>query len=73
MASNITNVISGNNEIPTFQSKHLSKNNYELSDDLISLYSKGLSFILTANIFDWRQLQIDFDKIKNALREILFF
>ena len=73
MASNITNVISGNNEIPNFQSKNLSKNDCELSDDLISLCSKDLSFILTANIFDWRQLQIDFDKIKNALREILFF
>ena len=73
MVSNITNVISGNNEIPNFQSKNLSKNNCELSDDLISLCFEGLSFILTPNIFDWRQLQIDFDKIKNALREILFF
>ena len=73
MVSNITNVISGNNEIPNFQSKNLSKSNCELSDHLISLCSKGLPFILTPNIFDWRQLQIDFDKIKNALREILFF
>ena len=38
------------------------KINCELSDSLISLCSKGPSFIPTQNTFDWRQLQIDFDK-----------
>ena len=73
MVSNITNVISENIELPNFESHNLSKNNCELSSGLISLCSKGLLLIPTPNIFDLRQLQIDFDKIKNALREFSFF
>ena len=73
MVSNITNVISENIELPNFESNNLSKNNCELSGGLISLCSKGLLLIPTPNIFDLRQLQIDFDKIKNALREFSFF
>ena len=49
------------------------KSNWELSDSLISLCSKGPSFIPTLNTFDWRRLQIDFHKFQNTLRKISFF
>ena len=73
MVSNINNLIAGNFEIPNYELINLAKSNCELSDGLISLCSKGPSFIPIPNTFDWRQLQIDFDKFKNKLRNTHFF
>ena len=73
MVSNSNKVIAEGIEMPNYEPINLTKNNCELSDGLIPLCSKGPSFIPTPNTFDWRQLQIDFDKFKNALRKISFF
>ena len=73
MVSNNNNVIAENIEIPNYNFINLTKNNYELPGGLISLCSKGLSFIPTPNTFGWRQLEIDFDKFKNTIRKISFF
>ena len=73
MVSNINNVIAENIEIPNYEPINLTKRNCELSGGLISLCSKGPSFIPTLNTFDWRQLQINFGKFKNTLRKISFF
>ena len=72
MVSNMNNVTAGNIEIPNYEPINLTKSNCELSEGLISLCSKGPSFVPTPNTFDWRQLQIDFDKFKNTLRKISF-
>ena len=73
MVSNSNKVIAEGIEMPNYEPINLTKNNCELSDGLISLCSKGPSFITTPNTFDWRRLQIDFDKFKNTLRKISFF
>ena len=73
MVSNSNKVIAEGIEMPNYEPINLTKNNCELSDVLISLCCKGLSFIPTPNTFDWRQLQIDFDKFKNTLTKISFF
>ena len=73
VVSNSNKVIAEGIEMPNYEPINLTKSNCELSDGLISLCSKGPSFIPTPNIFDWRQLQIDFDKFKNTLRKISFF
>ena len=73
MVSNINNVLVKNIEIPNYEPITHTKSNCESSDGLISLCSRGPSFILTPNTFDWRQLQIDFHKFKNTLRNISFF
>ena len=73
MVSNSNNVIAEAIEMPNYEPKYLTKSNSELSDRLISLCSKGPSFIPILNTFDWRQLQIDFDKFKTTLRKISFF
>ena len=70
---NINNIIAKSIEIPDYEPINRTKNNCKLSDSLISLCSKGPSFIPIPNIFDWRQLQIDFEKFKNTLRKISFF
>ena len=73
VVSNSNKVIAEGIEMPNYEPINLTKSNCELSDGLISLCSKGPSFIPTPNTFDWRQLQIDFDKFKNTLRKISFF
>ena len=60
-------------EVPNYEPVNLTKSNWELSDGLISLCSKGPSFIPTPNTFDWRQPQIDFDKFENTLKKSSFF
>ena len=62
--------MSENIEIPNYEPSNLTKNKCELLDGSIYLCSKGPSFISTPNTFDWRQLQTDFDKFKNALRKV---
>ena len=52
VVSNINNGIAENIEIPNYESINFTKNNGELSDGLISLCSKGPSFIATRNTFD---------------------
>ena len=73
VVSNSNRAIAEGIAMPNYESINLTKSNCELSDGLISLCSKGPSFISTLNTFDWRQLQIDFDKFKNTLRKISFF
>ena len=73
MVSNINNIIAGNIKISNYEPINLTKSNCKSSDGLISLYSEGPPFIPTPNTFDWRQLEIDFDKFKNTLRKISFF
>ena len=73
MVSNSNNVIAEGIEMPNYEPIYLTKSNWELSDGLISLCSKSPSFIPTPNTFDWRKLQIDFDKFENTLRKSLFF
>ena len=72
VVSNNNKVIAEGIEMSNYEPINLTRSNCELSNGLISLCSKGPSFIPTRNIFDWRQLQIDFDKFKNTLRKILF-
>ena len=59
-------------EMPNYEPINLTKSNCELSDSLISLCSKSPSFIPTPNTFYWRQLRIDFDRLKDILRKIFF-
>ena len=73
MVSNSNKVIAEGIEMPNYEPINFTRSDCELSDGLISLCSKGPSFIPTPNTFDWRQLQIDFDKFKNTLRKISFF
>ena len=74
MVSNSNYVIAEGIEIPKYEPIKLTKSNCELSDGLISLFSKALSFIPIPNTFDWRQMQIDFDKFKKTIRKnSLFF
>ena len=73
MVSNNNNVIAENIEIPNFEPINLTKYHCELSDSLISLCSKGPSFIPTPNTFHWRELQINFNKFKNTIRKFPFF
>ena len=73
VVSNSNKVIAEGIEMPNYEPINLTKNNCELSEGLISLCSKGPLFIPAPNTFDWRQLQIDFDKFKNTLRKISFF
>ena len=68
--SNSNKVMAEGIEMPNYEPINLTKSNCELSDGLISLCSKIPSFIPTPNTFDWRQLQIDFDKFKNAVTKI---
>ena len=67
---NINIVMSENIEIPNYEPSNFTKTKCELLDGSIYLCSKGPSFISTPNTFDWRQLQTDFDKFKNALRKV---
>ena len=69
MVSSSNYVVAEGIEMPNYEPINLTKSNCELSDGLISLCSKGPSFIPTPNTFDWRQLRIDFDRLKNTLRK----
>ena len=69
MVSNSNNVIAEGMEVPNYEPINLTKSNWELSEGLISLCSKGPSFIPTPNTFDWRQLQ----SLQIRLEKVHFF
>ena len=72
MVSSSNYVVAEGVEMPNYEPINLTKSNCKLSDSLISLCSKGPSFIPTPNTFDWRQVRIDFDRLKNTLRKVFF-
>ena len=52
---------------------NLHKNNTLLIDGLKSLCSKGPSFVAVPSHYIWLQLQKDFDRFRNKLRNTVFF
>ena len=59
--------------IPSYDPLNLDRNNNILEPGLVSLCSKGPSYVPTPSHYDWLQLQKDFDLFRNRVRARYMF